>query len=89
MFAEKSFISWGRAETAIKLIDRGFPVSDSIEAAKVNGDLIRSLQYLQRECCICYETYPESRVSRKVFSHAKSLLVFFINSDVIQSFILL
>lgn len=63
MFAEKNFVSWGRASTAIKLIDMNFPVSDSIEAAKVNGDLDRSIQYLQRDCSICFEKYPESRVS--------------------------
>lgn len=62
LFVEKSLQSWGRAETAIKLIDRGFAVEDAVEAAKQCGDLSRSLRYLQQECPLCFEMKPMNQV---------------------------
>ena len=55
--------SWGRAEVAIRLIDMGYNVEDSIEAAIAYGDLERSLGYLQQECPICYDQKPMGQVT--------------------------
>jgi E3 ubiquitin-protein ligase RNF31 len=55
--------SWGRAEIAIRIIDMGYNVEDSIEAAKACGDLERSLAYLQQECPICFDKKPMGQVT--------------------------
>ncbi len=60
--------SWGRAETAVKLVDMDFILGDCIEAAKAYGDMERSLNYLQQECPVCYELVPMSQVR---FLHSK------------------
>lgn len=60
--AEKDVTSWGRAETVIKLIDEGYGVDDSVEAARNCGDLQRSLRYLKQECPLCAEERPMSQV---------------------------
>ncbi|XP_048577169.1 E3 ubiquitin-protein ligase RNF31 isoform X2 [Nematostella vectensis] len=62
MLAQKSMLSWGRALTAIKLIDENFAVEDSIIAAQDNGDLERSKKFLQRECIVCMDLKPENRM---------------------------
>ena len=54
--------SWGRAETAVRLVDMGYNVEDSIEAAKACGDMERSLAYLQQDCPICMELKPMGQV---------------------------
>lgn len=58
--------SWGRAETAIKLVDMGFSLADSIEAAIAFGDLRRSLGYLQQICPICGDEKPMSQVKTMI-----------------------
>lgn len=60
--AEKDLASWGRAETAIKLIDLDFSLEDSVEAAISCGDLKRCLRYLKQECPLCCVEYPMSQV---------------------------
>ena len=62
VLAEKDVPSWGRAETAVKLIDMNYSVEDSIEAACNCGDLMRSLRYLQQECPLCLDKKPMSQV---------------------------
>ena len=62
LFAEQKMRSWGRAETAVKLVDMDFILGDCIEAAKAYGDMERSLNYLQQECPVCYELVPMSQV---------------------------
>ena len=62
ILAEKDLASWGRAETAIKLIDMEFSLEDSVEAAKNCGDLKRCLRYLKQECPLCTEEFPMSQV---------------------------
>ena len=63
MFAETKLRSWGRAETAVKLLDMGFKFEDCLEAAEAYGDLQRSLGYLQQECPICVEQKPMGQVN--------------------------
>lgn len=63
IFAEKNMKSWGRAETAVKLIDKEFSVEDSIEAAGAYGDMERSLGYLRQECPVCMDTKTMSQVN--------------------------
>lgn len=62
VLVEKNVSSWGRAETAIKLIDRDFSVDDSIEAAIYGGDVTQALRYLRQDCSICLEQKPMSQV---------------------------
>ena len=62
---EKNVSSWGRAETAIKLIDRDFSVDDSIEAAIYGGDVTQALRYLHQDCPLCFEQRPMSQVGAK------------------------
>lgn len=62
ILAEKSLLSWGRAETAIRLVDANFPVLDSVEAAQAVGDFDRATQFLQRECILCANITSESQV---------------------------
>ncbi|XP_031570397.1 E3 ubiquitin-protein ligase RNF31-like [Actinia tenebrosa] len=62
IYAEKKMISWGRAETAIRLIDANFPVLDSVEAAQAVGDFDRAKQFLQRECIVCADFKSESQM---------------------------
>ena len=64
--------SWGRAEVVIKLIDKGFGVDNSVEAARNCGDLQRSLRYLKQECPLCAEQYPMSQVCVSLL-HTSSL----------------
>ena len=54
--------SWGRAETAVKLLDMGFNLEDCIEAAEAFGYMDRALRYLQQECPICFEEKPMGQV---------------------------
>ena len=63
ILAEKCFQSWGRAETAIKLIDMDFSVEDACEAAQACGYVERALRYLQQECPWCIEEKPMSQVN--------------------------
>ena len=60
--AEKDVTSWGRAENVIKLIDKGYGVDDSVEAARDCGDLQRCLRYLTQECPLCFGKWPMSQV---------------------------
>lgn len=62
VLAEKNIPSWGRAETAIKLIDMNYAVEDSVEAARSCGDVQRSLRFLQQECPLCFELKPMSQM---------------------------
>lgn len=62
MLTEFRMRSWGRAETAVRLVDMGYGVEDSVEAAKAFGDLQRSLKYLAQECQICFGTFPMREV---------------------------
>ena len=62
VLAEKDVPSWGRAEVVIKLIDKGYEVDDSVEAARNCGDLARSLRYLKQECPLCTDERPMSQV---------------------------
>ncbi|XP_074616900.1 E3 ubiquitin-protein ligase RNF31-like isoform X2 [Acropora palmata] len=62
VLVEKNVSSWGRAETAIKLIDRDFSVDDSIEAAIYGGDVKQALRYLQQDCPLCLEQKPMSQM---------------------------
>ena len=59
-------VSWGRAETAVKLIDMKFSVEDSLEATAAYGDMERSLRYLQQECPVCVDLIPMSQVKWKI-----------------------
>ena len=54
--------SWGRAETAVKLLDMGYNLEDCIEAAEAFGYMDRALRYLQQECPICFEEKPMGQV---------------------------
>ena len=65
VLVEKNVSSWGRAETAIKLIDRDFSVDDSIEAAIYGGDVTQALRYLHQDCPLCFEQRPMSQVGAK------------------------
>ncbi|XP_028391696.1 LOW QUALITY PROTEIN: uncharacterized protein LOC114516423 [Dendronephthya gigantea] len=59
VYTEKNMKSWGRAETAVRLVDFGdYDVEDCIEAAEASGDMERSLAYLQQDCPICVEQKP-------------------------------
>lgn len=62
VLAEKNVPSWGRAEVVIKLIDMGYGVDDSVEAARNCGDLTRSLRYLRQECPLCAYEHPMSQM---------------------------
>ena len=62
ILVEANVPSWGRAETAIKLIDQDFSVDDSIEAAISGGDLKQALRYLKQECPVCYGQKPMGQV---------------------------
>ena len=54
--------SWGRAETAVKLMDMEFPVEDAVEAARQCGDVPRALRYLKQECPVCTGEKPMGQV---------------------------
>ena len=66
-------LSWGRAEVVIKLIDKGYGVDDSVEAAHNCGDLQRSLRYLKQECPVCIEERPMSKVCVYLVSYTQLL----------------
>ena len=69
--AEKDVPSWGRAEVVIKLIDKGYGVDDSVEAARNCGDLSRSLRYLKQECPLCADERPMSQVCVHLVSYTQ------------------
>ena len=71
--AEKNVSSWGRADVVIKLIDKGFGVDDSVEAARNCGDLQRSVRYLSQGCPLCITEYPMSQVCVSLL-HKSSLI---------------
>ena len=73
IFAEKDVPSWGRAEVVIKLIDRGYGVDDSVEAARNCGDFARSLRYLKQECPLCADERPMSQVCVHLVSYTQLL----------------
>ena len=71
VLAEKDVPSWGRAEVVIKLIDKGYGVDDSVEAACNCGDLSRSLRYLKQECPLCADERPMSQVCVHLVSYTQ------------------
>ena len=79
LLVERCLQSWGRAETAVKLIDRGFAVEDAVDAARQCGDLQRSLRFLQQECPLCFDEKPMSQV--KIYPCHKSgyVVICFLN----------
>lgn len=60
---EYNMRSWGRAQTAAKLIIRKeFLVDDVVTAAEECGDLRRSEVFLKQTCSVCFIDLPRNKV---------------------------
>ena len=71
ILVEGGLQSWGRAETALKILgiqDKDFELSDVFDAVRTSrGDMNSSLQYLEKTCEICYTEYPMSKVQSYLY----------------------
>ncbi|XP_065676815.1 uncharacterized protein LOC136092468 [Hydra vulgaris] len=57
-------ISWGRAEMCLKLINLGkYEVEDCLEAVKTDGYYNDCIQFLECECCMCFNNYPRHKLT--------------------------
>ncbi|XP_033625878.1 E3 ubiquitin-protein ligase RNF31-like [Asterias rubens] len=64
LLADYELPSWGRAETAARLIDtRKYATEDAIIAARECGDFQRATQYLEKTCSICYTEFPMNKLN--------------------------
>ena len=63
LLVEYSMMSWGRVNTAAKLIVQNeFEVDDVVIAAEECGDMKRTKEFLEKECAICYNPLPRNKV---------------------------
>eukprot|EP00057_Strongylocentrotus_purpuratus_P011408 XP_011665882.1 PREDICTED: uncharacterized protein LOC100892326 isoform X1 [Strongylocentrotus purpuratus] len=63
LMVEYNMRSWGRAQTAAKLIIRKeFLVDDVVTAAEECGDLRRSEVFLKQMCSVCYIDLPRNKL---------------------------
>lgn len=63
LMVEYNMRSWGRAQTATKLILKNkFLVEDVMVAAEECGDLRRSEIFLRQECSVCFTELPRNKL---------------------------
>ncbi|XP_063951424.1 uncharacterized protein LOC129253840 [Lytechinus pictus] len=63
LMVEYNMFSWGRAQTAAKLIiRREFSVDDVVTAAEECGDLRRSEEFLKQQCSVCFDDLPRNKL---------------------------
>ncbi|XP_077982621.1 uncharacterized protein LOC144437543 isoform X2 [Glandiceps talaboti] len=72
VLAKYDMPSWGRAQTAIRLIDIGkYEVEDAIIAAKECGTADRAMEFLEKTCEICFDTVPMNKLHTLIHCQCK------------------
>jgi hypothetical protein len=68
ILSESRLQGWARAENVLRLINSeppltdGVLLSDIIEAARSFGSVSKCRRFLQKECEVCYSTYPSRQI---------------------------